>query len=89
MWGDAATTEVIEVDGTAIPVATNLAAALRHAHTLAPEGQPKEDQCLASNPRTRTVWTDTISINWCNILERKAQIQLMRTIYQQAELVLC
>jgi len=82
VWGDANVTEGIILDGCNVPVTRNLAAALRHveAHWQA---------TFADRDRSEfRLWADAICINQADLNERGSQVQLMRRIYSDAELMI-
>jgi Heterokaryon incompatibility protein (HET) len=81
-WGDSSVTENIALDGSTVPVTANLAAALRHVKQHWQQQYPDRD------PNSFRLWVDAISINQKDIQERNQQVQLMGSIYSQAELVL-
>ena len=73
-WGDPDTTIPILIDGEEFNVTENLWAALNH---------------LESEPSVpHTLWIDAICIDQQNNDQKSAQIQLMKDIYSQADLVL-
>jgi heterokaryon incompatibility protein (HET) len=82
VWGDPSVTEPIVLNGSALHITTNLATALRHVkHRWQAEHSH-------GDPVSFRLWTDTISINQHDIIERNSQVDLMRAIYSTAELVI-
>ncbi|MCJ1437399.1 hypothetical protein MMC27_006786 [Xylographa pallens] len=73
VWGDASVTEDITVNGVSFAVTSNLAAALRQIRKSFGEV---------------ILWSDAISVNQRDILERNQQVLLMKTIYSKAERVI-
>jgi hypothetical protein len=82
VWGDPAVTKNIILDGSTISVTTNLADALDCVKQHWQQRYPYRD---ANSLR---LWVDAICINQKDVKERNQQVQLMRSIYSQAELVL-
>lgn len=74
VWGDASVREEIQVNGHLISITANLFSALRHIEDSLQTGD--EDQLL--------LWADAICINQDDTVERNEQVQMMRSIYQQA-----
>ncbi|KAH7084171.1 heterokaryon incompatibility protein-domain-containing protein [Paraphoma chrysanthemicola] len=72
MWGDPAPIDTIELSGQPIPIASNLAVALRHLRYV--------DKPLV-------IWIDAICINQQDLDERSRQVQFMRQLYSRAEIV--
>ncbi|KAF2098809.1 HET-domain-containing protein [Rhizodiscina lignyota] len=71
-WGEPGTEQIILLDGTEFRIRENLSAALRRLRH-------------ASQPRR--LWTDVICVNQDDLDERRDQILLMGSIYQNAEQV--
>ncbi|KAH0545136.1 hypothetical protein FGG08_000748 [Glutinoglossum americanum] len=82
VWGDPTITEDIIVNGVVLPVTTNLAAALRCVPTHGISDRSKE------RDTPFRLWADAVCINQNDVRERSNQVQLMGTIYQQANLVI-
>ncbi|KAH9203347.1 heterokaryon incompatibility, partial [Leptodontidium sp. 2 PMI_412] len=82
VWGDAAITEDIMVNGITMPVTVNLSSALKHV------GKHWQKTFRGRKSSSFQLWVDALCINQLDILERKEQILLMRLIYTSAELVL-
>ncbi|KAH7071885.1 heterokaryon incompatibility protein-domain-containing protein [Paraphoma chrysanthemicola] len=72
MWGDPAPAGMIELSGLPLPIASNLAIALRHLRYV--------DKPLV-------IWIDAICINQEDLDERSRQVQLMRQLYRRADVV--
>lgn len=72
VWGDPSVTEELLVDGRALRITANLAAALRRLRTDSEQGY---------------LWADAISINQLDNDEKSQQVQMMRDIYSAAERV--
>ncbi|KAE9377280.1 HET-domain-containing protein [Stipitochalara longipes BDJ] len=81
VWGDAAITEDITVNGATIPVTVNLSSALKHV------GKHWQEAFQYRKSSSFQLWVDALCINQLDIQERKEQILLMRSIYTSAELV--
>ncbi|KAK0704474.1 heterokaryon incompatibility protein-domain-containing protein [Lasiosphaeris hirsuta] len=76
VWGDAADTEIIRVNGHEFHATKNLVLALR--------------QLVATqNYASRAIWVDAICINQADVSERSAQVKIMDQIYKNAAEVLC
>ena len=73
VWGDANIKVPITIQGKQIKVTTNLEIFL---------------QRLRHSSEPRTLWTDTICVDQCNLDERSAHVQLMAQVYGQATRVL-
>jgi hypothetical protein len=73
VWGDESITSDIIIDTTAIPVTTNLAAALQHIRSVF--GQV-------------VIWVDAACINQSDNVEKNTQVQLMSSIYTKAAKVI-
>ena len=71
-WGDPTTTELIFVNNQSIQVTQNLLAALAS---------------LRNEESDVFLWVDAICINQHDLVERTAQVQLMRQIYKTAQRV--
>ena len=69
MWGNSAIRKLILVDADELLITTNLEAALRQ---------------LRRRKTSRILWVDAICIDQQNIIEKNAQIPLMRRIYSDA-----
>ena len=76
VWGDAASTENITVQGLQFPATVNLIAALRQFRAMAGEYS------------RRPIWIDAICINQSDISERNSQVLLMASIYRMAQPVI-
>lgn len=72
-WGDDRPTTEIWIDGTALPIRPNLAAALHS---------------LRLQDGVRRLWIDAISINQSDIKERSRQVRYMRSIYKNSTKVI-
>jgi Heterokaryon incompatibility protein (HET) len=75
VWGDATRTKPILVGETILQVTENLECALR-------EFQPEPGQASLD------LWIDAISINQKDNAEKSSQVQMMRTIFENAQQVL-
>ncbi|CAO2652322.1 Nn.00g006050.m01.CDS01 [Neocucurbitaria sp. VM-36] len=82
VWGDSKVTEEIFVDGTSLKVTVNLATALRKAE------YHWQSQFPGRESSEFRIWADAACINQNDVPERNSQVQLMRKLYSQAELVL-
>jgi hypothetical protein len=82
VWGDAADTKHIEIDGIQIPVSRSLSNALKHVRKYWAYEFPDRDQCKFR------IWVDAVCINQSDKAERTEQVKLMRAIYSSADLVL-
>ncbi|CAM1500531.1 Fc.00g096930.m01.CDS01 [Cosmosporella sp. VM-42] len=82
VWGDPTSTEEIILEGMLIPVTRNLAAALRWAKHHWRQYFPRRDVTVFR------LWADALCINQQDMGERSHQVQLMRDIYSDAELVM-
>ncbi|KAH7344378.1 heterokaryon incompatibility protein-domain-containing protein, partial [Pyrenochaeta sp. MPI-SDFR-AT-0127] len=82
VWGDSKNTEEIVVDGRSLFVTVNLATALRKAE------HHWQSQFPGRESTEFRLWADAACINQNDIPERNSQVQLMRRLYSQAELVL-
>lgn len=82
VWGDASITTDIVLDGTAFPVTTNLAMALRYVK------HHWQQQYPANDPESFRLWADAVCVNQSDIKERNNQVQMMASIYSMAEVVL-
>lgn len=82
VWGDAADTKSIEIDGVQITVSRSLSNALKHVRKYWAYEFPDRDQ---SEFR---IWVDAVCINQSDKAERTEQVKLMRAIYSSADLVL-
>lgn len=71
MWGDATLVDTIVVDGAAVPIAANLAMALR-------------DLRAYMAPEALVIWVDAVCINQNDMDERGHQIGMMRLVYWNA-----
>jgi hypothetical protein len=71
-WGDTETTRVIYVEGKKLQVTTNLYSALLR---------------LRFPDCSRTLWVDAICINQVDIPERNRQVEIMREIYSNQEVI--
>ena len=72
-WGTSARSHVLECDNGVLPITQNLHNALRR---------------LRHATETRTFWVDAVCINQADILERNAQIGLMKEIFGIAQEVI-
>lgn len=72
-WGSTNDWEHILVDGKLLPIRRSLHEFLVELRLL---------------DRPRTVWADAVCINQCDVVERNAQVALMRDIYFAAQTVL-
>ena len=82
VWGDAKITKEILLDGQTVQVTSNLAGALEYV---------KQHWCRAfvgRDPVEFRLWVDAVCINQAHTKERSSQVQLMRSIYSGAELVI-
>ena len=86
VWGNPSITEDIELDGITVAVTINLASALRHVHRQWAEVWKEAWRSNAAEPLK--LWADAICINQEDFDERSAQVQLMGSIYSQAQIVL-
>jgi len=78
VWGDASVREEIQINGHNVSITTNLLSALEHiADSL---GSGDQDEIF--------LWVDAICINQDDMTERSEQVQLMRSIYQQASMTI-
>jgi hypothetical protein len=85
IWGDPIFTTDIVVNGKLMPVTTNLALALQDMRRfVVPRLEPSE----WSRRIPFLVRADAICINQQDILERNHQLQLMRSIYENAFMVI-
>ena len=82
VWGDPAITKDITLDGSVVPITTNLADALGCVKHHWQQQYPERD------PNSFRLWVDAICINQKDLKERNQQVQNMGSIYSQAELVL-
>ncbi|XWW99289.1 hypothetical protein V2A60_007298 [Cordyceps javanica] len=82
VWGDETVKRKILLDGKEVPVTTNLAAALRYVKGHWSNFYPGRDAT------TFRIWIDALCINQDDFDEKGQQVQLMRSIYSNAELVL-
>ncbi|KAH6665722.1 heterokaryon incompatibility protein-domain-containing protein [Halenospora varia] len=82
VWGDAADTREIIVNGKIIHVTTNLGSALRHIRNYS---EPNLD---AFDIPMQILWIDAVCINQSDISERNQQVQMMKDIYSAAENVI-
>jgi len=73
VWGDMTTPRSIRLQSSSFAITKNLEVALR--------GLRKVDQA-------RTLWVDAICIDQDDLLERQAQVQLMKRIYSRSSRVL-
>lgn len=71
-WGDPTVTASVAVNGVECQVTTNLEAALRH---------------IRDDVDHIVLWVDAICINQNNMLERNHQVQLMRQIYSNVDVL--
>ena len=71
-WGDVNDTRPVEVEGSALPVTSNLHSALRH---------------LRLKDKERTLWVDALCINQADFKEKMHQVSRMSSIYGQASQV--
>jgi hypothetical protein len=74
VWGKAASTDFISIDGVKHPIRLNLAAGLRQLRAR-----------LSSQQQVISVWADAICINQNSIEERNHQVPLMRAIFSECE----
>ncbi|KAI0423058.1 HET-domain-containing protein [Xylaria grammica] len=81
VWGDPTVTECVLVNGTNLPVTTNLASALRH---FSKHGFPSNQE----TGNLQRLWVDAICINQKDIQEKNHQVPLMGKLYTNAKLVL-
>jgi hypothetical protein len=82
VWGDAKITEDLIANGMTVPVTKNLAAALRYAKSHWRAAFPDRD------PAEFRLWADALCINQADLYERRTQVQLMHSLYSDAELVI-
>ncbi|KAH7377540.1 heterokaryon incompatibility protein-domain-containing protein [Cadophora sp. MPI-SDFR-AT-0126] len=82
VWGDKSVTTDIEINGTVVPITTNLAAALKHVRSYWQYEFPSKDQS------SFRIWVDALCIDQSNTQERSEQVLLMPKIYTSASLVL-
>jgi len=82
VWGDASVTEEIRVNSAPLAVTTNLAALLRLLRTK----YRGEIRLFADTPPM--FWVDAICINQQDLIEKSAQVPLMKDIYRGAKYVL-
>ncbi|CZR67070.1 uncharacterized protein PAC_16969 [Phialocephala subalpina] len=77
VWGDAAVTEKVVINGVSMAVTTNLAAAFRSLWICwsKDEGNPVQELPVL-------IWVDAICINQQDVHERNSQVRLMRDIYR-------
>jgi hypothetical protein len=85
VWGDAAITQDVILNGLLHPVTTNLAAALWHFRKFGMPGETENETRQVGSDQF--LWIDAISINQKDLQERSHQIQLMGTIFSQAAAV--
>ncbi len=76
VWGDASIRKEINVNGHTVSITSNLFSALRRI----------QDGLESPNQSEVLLWADAICINQQDLSERSEQVQLMRSIYQQASL---
>jgi hypothetical protein len=81
-WGDAANIEEILVNGHPFQARSNLIAALRQFRKIV-RSSSNHDSSKAIR-----LWVDAVCINQNDITERNSQVQLMRSIYMNAKIVL-
>ncbi|KAF2034246.1 hypothetical protein EK21DRAFT_41779, partial [Setomelanomma holmii] len=72
MWGDPTPTDKIKLQGTPLPIANNLATALRS---------------LRYADKSLLTWIVAICINQQDLSERSKHVQLMRQLYRRAATV--
>lgn len=83
VWGDAKDTKPIEVNGISTEVTHNLADFLKQTRSLLPDILTK-----GSWHKPAIFWADAICINQKDPEERNHQVQLLKSIYSSAPLVL-
>ena len=71
-WGDSVFSQNIRLDGQSYPITKNLREALRH---------------FQGTSTSRTFWIDAICIDQNDVKERNHQVDKMRIIYEQAQIV--
>ena len=71
VWGDPQVTTPVILDGSEVPVTTNLKSALRHLRRR-------------TDLYPRRLWADALCINQKDIAERNYQIGMMKDIYSKA-----
>ncbi|KAL3961483.1 hypothetical protein ACCO45_003006 [Purpureocillium lilacinum] len=82
LWGEAAETVTIKINGQSMPVTANLASALRHVEQHWRQRFPGRDVAEFH------LWVDAVCINQSDIAEREQQVKLMGRLYSTAELVM-
>ena len=82
LWGEAAETVTIKINGQSMPVTANLASALRHVEQHWRQRFPGRDVAEFH------LWVDAVCINQSDIAEREQQVKLMGQLYSTAELVM-
>lgn len=85
VWGDPIVTGNIRVNNCVMSVTTNLESALRQIRATLFDDSDSEHELRGLPSR---FWIDAVCINSKDKDERSHQVQIMRTIYQQASLVL-
>ncbi|CZR67231.1 uncharacterized protein PAC_17130 [Phialocephala subalpina] len=80
IWGDPTITENVTVNGHTLAVTKNLASALRYI------GENLDR--LFPGVSFIWLWVDAICINQSDVGEKNFQVQLMRNLYNQAQLVI-
>ncbi|KAF2821165.1 hypothetical protein CC86DRAFT_303189, partial [Ophiobolus disseminans] len=79
MWGNAAITEDITVDGGILAVTINLANAIRDVHHQWGKGR------YSTSGEDQWLWADAICINQTDVQEKNEQVPLMKIIYPEAQ----
>jgi Heterokaryon incompatibility protein (HET) len=82
VWGPQGETEDIIVNGRALKISANLAAALVDIKAY------WNRKCPLRDPNSFRLWVDAICINQGDIPERNSQVQQMKEIYSTAESVI-
>jgi len=83
VWGDAADTETITINGVSRNITRNLARLIRQTRALLPDILAR-----ISWEKPALFWADAICINQGDIEERNRQVQLMGSIYGSAPTVI-
>jgi hypothetical protein len=81
MWGDAAVTDTITLDGATLNVTTNLVHAIQHLH------REWNQQGLTNDGNKQWLWADAVCINQEDAIEKDHQVPLMKVIYSRAKMV--
>jgi hypothetical protein len=86
VWGDATPVNTVTVSGQAIPIAANLATALKYLRNCNTMNFYRASTYrMLRKAQPLRIWVDAICINQDDIHEREQQVAMMRMVYSKAQ----